>query len=204
VISPERQLQQLSGFGYMSRTVTLLTGQDDGDNSRLHLDSTNEVVEIDDDATVSHLPSTRLVSNQYIVYSATFQVPAFYFTIHDSSTWSLIAGSTRSEAQYFQDGSPLSLTDILKTSLFRRFALEGTDTTSFGVSLPASSFPLLSQGDHPTLGTPCWYFHPCETSASVGEVMKEVMQDDWTESQRQVRWMEAWFMVLGTAVNLKE
>jgi len=170
----------------MSRTVTLSTRQDDGDDSCPHQDSANEVVEIDDDATVSHLTSTRLVSNQYVVYSATFQVPAFYFTIHESN------------------GSPLPLTGILKTSLFRQFAFEGTDTTSFSVSLPASSFPLLSQGDHPTLGTPCWYFHPCETSAYIGEVMKEVMQDDWTESQRQVRWMEAWFMVLGTAVNLKE
>lgn len=103
-----------------------------------------------------------------------------------------------------QDGSPLPLTDILQTSLFRKFALDGTETTSFGVSLPASSFPLLSQGDHPTVGTPCWYFHPCETSASVDEVMKEVMQDDWTESQQLVRWMEAWFMVLCTTVNLKE
>ncbi|KAF8231848.1 hypothetical protein L208DRAFT_1398182, partial [Tricholoma matsutake] len=24
--------------------------------------------------------------------------------------------------------------------------------------------PLLSQGDHPTLGTPCWYLHPCQSA----------------------------------------
>jgi len=174
-----------SDFGYMSRTVTLSTAQDI-DKSHPDLDSEHDVVEIDDNATMSNSPLTSVISNQYIVYSATFQVPTFYFTIHNSN------------------GSPLCLTDIVKTSLFRRFALEGTETTSFGVSLPASSFPLLSQGDHPTLGTPCWYFHPCETSGAVDEVMKEIMQGSWTESRRLVRWLEAWFMVLGTAVTLKD
>jgi ubiquitin-like-conjugating enzyme ATG10 len=33
--------------------------------------------------------------------------------------------------------------------------------------------------------------------------MKEVLQADWTEDERLVRWMEVWFMVLGTAVELK-
>ena len=28
-----------------------------------------------------------LTAQQYVVHSATFQVPAFYFTIHDSSLW---------------------------------------------------------------------------------------------------------------------
>lgn len=77
------------------------------------------------------------------------------------------------------------------------------ETTSFAVNLPTSSFPLLSQGDHPTLGSPCWYFHPCETSVSVGEVMKEVARDEWTEDEYLVRWIETWFMVLGTVVDMK-
>lgn len=102
----------------------------------------------------------------------------------------------------FSDGSPLALADIVKSRLFRQFALEGTESTPFGVSTPASLFPLLSQGDHPTLGTPCWYFHPCETPAAVSEVMKEFVQDDWTDGQRLLRWMEVWFMILGTAVDL--
>lgn len=199
----------MSGFGYMSRTVTLSAGRHetagavDGE-ANMHLNSANAVVEIDDGATMSHAPLTPIVSNQYVVYSATYQVPAFYFTIHDSSAWSLLQALLVLRRSIFQGGSLLPLTDIVKTSLFRRYVLEGTETTSFSVSLPAASFPLLSQGDHPTLGTLCWYLHPCETSAPVDEVMKEIMQDDWTESQRLVRWMEAWFMVLGTVVNLKD
>jgi len=86
--------------------------------------------------------------------------------------------------------------------LFHPFDLQGTDLTSFALSLPASSFPLLSQGDHPTLGTPCWYLHPCGTAAAVEEIMKEV-EHDWTEDQRLMKWMEVWFMVLGTIIDLR-
>jgi len=175
----------MPGFGYMSRAVALSSIQD-YDTSSTGPESWDDVLVVDnDDATLSRSYSTSISSTQYVVYSATFQVPAFYFTIYTSH------------------GSPLSVVDILKTSLFRQFPREGTGTTSFAVTLSTSSFPLLSQGDHPTLGSPCWYFHPCETSASVGEVMKEVSQADWTEDERLVRWMEVWFMVLGTAVNLK-
>jgi ubiquitin-like-conjugating enzyme ATG10 len=38
---------------------------------------------------------------------------------------------------------------------------------------------------------------------SVSEVMTEVLQDEWTEDEYLVRWLEAWFMILGTAVDLK-
>jgi ubiquitin-like-conjugating enzyme ATG10 len=93
------------------------------------------------------------------------------------------------------------LTELINTTLFHPF--DRTDATSFALSLEGSSFPLLSQGDHPTLGTPCWYLHPCQTAASVGEIMKEVESQEWTEDQRLLRWMEAWFMVLGSIVDLR-
>lgn len=38
---------------------------------------------------------------------------------------------------------------------------------------------------------------------SVGEVMKEVARDEWTEDEYLVRWIETWFMVLGTVVDMK-
>ncbi|KAJ7667943.1 hypothetical protein DFH06DRAFT_1184012 [Mycena polygramma] len=131
----------------------------------------------DDEATAA-TPAETLTCKQYIVYSATFQVPAFYFTLHDTS------------------GSPLALDDLVRTTLFRRFAFEGTEHTSFAVSPTGSAFPVLSQGDHPTLGTPCWYFHPCESCTAVEEIMAEV------EDRRPLRWLETWFMVLGQVVNM--
>lgn len=100
----------------------------------------------------------------------------------------------------------LALDDIIRTPLFRQYILEGTEHNNFAVSLPSSSsFPLLSQGDHPTLGTPCWYFHPCETPTVVDEIMKEVQSEGvLTDNDRLIKWMEVWFMVLGTAVDMKQ
>lgn len=40
---------------------------------------------ITDEALCSSELSVVLSAQQYVVYSPTFQVPAFYFTIHDSS-----------------------------------------------------------------------------------------------------------------------
>jgi ubiquitin-like-conjugating enzyme ATG10 len=99
------------------------------------------------------------------------------------------------------DGSPLQLEDIMKTSLLRHHSLLDAETTSFALSLPTAIFPLLSQGDHPTLGTPCWYLHPCQTDPAVNEIVEEVRQDDWTNEEYLVRWLEAWFMVIGTTVD---
>ncbi|KAF8224822.1 hypothetical protein L208DRAFT_1309057, partial [Tricholoma matsutake] len=100
-------------------------------------------------------------------------------------------------------GSPLALDDLLRSTLFQPFAFEKTEASRFALTRPSSSFPLLSQGDHPTLGTPCWYLHPCQSADAVEEVMKEVQQDGWVEESRLVRWLEAWFMILGTTINFK-
>lgn len=99
-------------------------------------------------------------------------------------------------------GAPLPLPDIVKTSLFKIGACGGADISSCAISLPTTAFPLLSHGDHPTLGTPCWYFHPCETTSVVEELMQEVKEDRWDEQTMLIRWMELWFMVVCTVVNL--
>ncbi|KAJ7904436.1 hypothetical protein B0H14DRAFT_2662861 [Mycena olivaceomarginata] len=155
-----------SGYGYMARSCQ---------HTRRVAEADSDADTDSDDATAT-TPQETLTCKQYIVYSATFQVPAFYFTLHDAA------------------GSPLALDDLVRTTLFHRFAFEGTESTSFGVSLPGSAFPLLSQGDHPTLGTPCWYFHPCESAAAVEEIMAERT----SESQ----WLEIWLMVCGQVVNM--
>lgn len=70
--------------------------------------------------------------------------------------------------------------------------------TTFAVGTTDSAFAMLSQGDHPTLGIPCWYLHPCHTAEVVEEIMREV---DHMESDRSLRWLEAWFMVLCNLVD---
>ncbi|TFK28809.1 hypothetical protein FA15DRAFT_664873 [Coprinopsis marcescibilis] len=96
----------------------------------------------------------------------------------------------------------MSLDDLMTTSFFKFDAPVGPQSTSFALTLLDTPFPLLSQGDHPTLGTPCWYFHPCETEASVAELVREVAEVDWSEEYRLARWLDLWLMTVGTVVNL--
>ncbi|KAI1792942.1 hypothetical protein LXA43DRAFT_918166 [Ganoderma leucocontextum] len=167
----------IANLGYLSRTVHLppnaahFADPDDGD-------SLVELVAEDDDATLD-TSGELLTCKQCIVLSATFEVPTFYFTLHDAS------------------GSPLSLEEIMKSSLFRPHTLPSADGNTFAVTLPESSFALLSQGDHPTLGTPSWYFHPCHTADVVGEILAEI----GAGREDGLRWLEAWFMVMGNIVD---
>ncbi|KIY73684.1 hypothetical protein CYLTODRAFT_416714 [Cylindrobasidium torrendii FP15055 ss-10] len=138
---------------------------------------TVEDVTAEDEATAPIPPHacTSLTWRQYVAYSDTFHVPVFYFSVHDAN------------------GSPLSLLELIQTSIFRAELQTGTQKTDFGLSRAGSTFPLLSQGDHPTLGIPCWYLHPCETGRAVAELLGE-------DDSSALRWLEMWFVVLGTAI----
>jgi len=99
----EYSLQFMPGFGYMSRTVAISSTQDYNTPSN-SLESLDDISEVDnDEATLSHSHSTCLSSTQYVVYSATFQVPTFYFTIHNSCAWAFTANSLRSENPFQMD-----------------------------------------------------------------------------------------------------
>ncbi|KIL70131.1 hypothetical protein M378DRAFT_156187 [Amanita muscaria Koide BX008] len=132
------------------------------------------------DEAAGYADSEVLICQQYVVYSATFQVPTFYFTIHDSQ------------------GAPLSLDELLSTSLFHRFGFKGLEKSGSALTLPTSSFPLLSQGDHPTLNTPCWYLHPCETAPAVEELLKEKGK----VRERVVNVIETWMLIVGNVIGL--
>ncbi|KAM5532432.1 hypothetical protein V8D89_013926 [Ganoderma adspersum] len=167
----------ITNLGYLSRTVRL-PPKAPHSVATDEEDTLLELVAEDDDATLD-TSAEPLTCKQYIVLSATFEVPTLYFTLHGAS------------------GSPLSLEEIMKSSLFRPQALPSADGNTFAVTLPESSFALLSQGDHPTLGTPSWYFHPCHTADVVGEILAEIEVGGVDE----LRWLEAWFMVMGNMVD---
>ncbi|TBU32145.1 hypothetical protein BD311DRAFT_751392 [Dichomitus squalens] len=167
----------IANLGYLSRTVHL-PSRPVQSTSREDEDGLVELIAEDDDATLN-TRDDLLTCKQYVVHSATFGVPTLYFTLHDAS------------------GSPLPLEEIMKSALFRPGSFPSADGNTFAVTFPGSSFAMLSQGDHPTLGTPSWYFHPCHTAEVVGELMAEidVGRDDL------LRWLEAWFMVMGNIVD---
>lgn len=109
-------------------------------------------------------------------------------------------------AQYkgHADGSPLRLEDIVNTSLLRHHAMPETQTTSFALFQPDALFPLLSQGDHLTLGLPSWFIHPCGTACAMSELIGEKVAEGMPEvgsKEWLLVWLETWFMVLGNMIN---
>ncbi|KAF8915952.1 hypothetical protein CPB85DRAFT_1292554 [Mucidula mucida] len=174
----------VTGLGYMSRkTIHTRTRSPYLDS----LDTGDLGLEYEDDATAtSPTRSCDIVTcHQYVVHSASFQVPAFYFTMHDAN------------------GSPLPLAELIETSLFRRDLAVSTQQTPYSLTQGGSNFPLLSQGEHPTLGTACWYLHPCETPSAVNELMSDEQNAGLSDAEHWIRWLEQWFLLLGTAVDAR-
>ncbi|KAF9519351.1 hypothetical protein BS47DRAFT_1337112, partial [Hydnum rufescens UP504] len=188
-----KEHSKYSGFGYLYRTVSF---QDRGNTEPSSSELDNGGVEdFEDRATIPMMGSSSQISiDQYVVFSNTFRVPSFYFNA------------------YYADGTPLSLLDLVQTSFMRHTVSipNACTSPSQSILLPqigedSVPFPLLTRGDHPTTGAPCWYIHPCETSAAVKELMDEIVGDEWDETNPEkglLRWFGLWFMVLGSVLNL--
>ncbi|KAF9226478.1 hypothetical protein BS17DRAFT_485726, partial [Gyrodon lividus] len=173
----------LTGFGYMERT-TRLKRQSTCRTSDTIFDAEDSTVDSIDDAAATLPPADYLTCQQYVVFSATFQVPTFYFSVHDLS------------------GTPLVLSEIMQTSLLRQHAFDTSQVTVFSIGQSNANFPLLSLGDHPTLGTPCWYLHPCEIGPAVEEIVKAAEEDTLIQGRRLL-WLEAWFLILSSVIDLR-
>jgi ubiquitin-like-conjugating enzyme ATG10 len=102
------------------------------------------------------------------------------------------------------DGSPLTLEEIMNTSILRRHALPEIQVTPYALVQPDASFPLLSQGDHPTLGTPGWFIHPCGTACAIGELLGERQKAEGMPGVGGdcLDWLETWFMMIENIVDL--
>lgn len=181
----------LQGFGYMHRTTPLQNRS-----------TTSDPPEPADDPAAALPLSDHLTCHQSVVFSPTFQVPTFYFSVYDPSACDVQSPPRRYIT--LSAGAPLGLSDIMHTSLLRKHALDGTEATAFSIGNPASNFPLLSFGEHPCLGSQYWYLHPCETGPAVEEMLAAWSDTRSQDSAREVRWLEAWFLVLSCAVDLGE
>lgn len=65
--------------------MTRIVNFSDSIRSSVLVDSSEDLIEAEDSATLLQTQTQDVVSNQYVVYSPTFQVPTFYFTMHNSS-----------------------------------------------------------------------------------------------------------------------
>ena len=102
-------------------------------------------------------------------------------------------------------GSALDLDGILSSSLFRRSAsdlLAQDSPQSLDVAQSDSDslarFPAISQGEHPSTGIPCFFLHPCETSAA----LSDILSDDQS-SMTPFKVLECWFMIVGSVLDLR-
>ena len=181
--------QTWPGFGYMARS-TVLTRHT---LQQQALEDEDTSVDVPDAATAS-VDTEPLICQQYVVYSASFQVPSFYFTMHSTRPWTLLTDIYTCFNARVTEGEPLSLDDILCTTLFRVSSFRGAENTGFALTQPTSMFPLLSQGEHPTLGMPCWYLHPCETAVAVEEIV--------AEKGSGANVIEGWLLIVGNVVEL--
>ena len=119
------------------------------------------------------------------------------------------------------DGAPLSLTEIMRSSIFiddrlgddgltpeEQVAVAAGNNKSATTTNPV----LLSRADHPATGQFCWFLHPCETEAMVNEIL-EASQEAAPPVERAraggdsptwaLGWLEAWLMVVGRLVDLQ-
>ncbi|KAI8968177.1 autophagocytosis associated protein [Mycotypha africana] len=127
---------------FLKREINTIVSQADEESYGDELMTSIDMHNMDDEDAAS-LFNNQVESNpvsihleQHIVYSASYQVPVLYF-----------------KAVFGSNGAPLSLNDIHQ------------------YIVPKSRNPLhtttpvvVSQNEHPVLGTPFWYIHPCDTS----------------------------------------
>lgn len=66
-------------------------------------------------------------------------------------------------------------------------------------STDQAHFPTISQGDHPQTGLPCFYLHPCETSAAI----EDVLAAGQGKAVSPLQMIETWFMLVSTLVDIR-
>lgn len=164
-----------------------------------------------------------------ICYSPSYGVPVLWLEAHQrgppvfpSPLPAFQVGSLPADIRMHDppaDGAPLSLTEIMRSSIFIDDRLGGDGLTpgeqvaAEGNNKSATTTPvLLSRADHPATGQFCWFLHPCETEAMVNEIL-EASQEAAAPAERAhaggdsltwaSEWLEAWLMVVGRLVDLQ-
>ncbi|KAG2215471.1 hypothetical protein INT45_003165, partial [Circinella minor] len=107
--------------------------------------------EITDPATVNTNAYSYLTMEYHIAYSPSYQVPVLYFNGYDS------------------DGNVLSLDDLYQWIISK----EMQDNLKYSNRLSAQGS--ISQEEHPILGFPFYYIHPCETQSMMRSISHDII-----------------------------
>ncbi|KAG0125749.1 hypothetical protein HOY82DRAFT_525046 [Tuber indicum] len=129
----------------------------------------------DDDDESLHPPSPSRWKVEYqILLSKTYELPILYFNLYPPSTLQIPA----SLQQVYENLTPTTTRDALK---------------SVGVQ------GAISQTDHPVLGVPYYFVHPCNTAAAMSEWQQ---RRDGGEDFDAEKYLTVWIGVVGGAVGL--
>ncbi|RUS31011.1 autophagocytosis associated protein [Jimgerdemannia flammicorona] len=119
-----------------------------------------------------------LIVDYHIVYSSSYQVPVLYFNA------------------FYSDGTPLPLCDLyahLVPTTYHSHLIAATSISHQGS---------ISQQDHPVLGIPYFYVHPCETSTLMTAV-KAFKGDQQERLVGAEGYLRAWLSLVGGPVGCK-
>jgi ubiquitin-like-conjugating enzyme ATG10 len=218
--------QIFPGFGFLQRRAVLrwVAGVPASKEAEAVAEHLEEVEEDDDPSTLSSSPrdhqGEHCLVNFSICLSPTFQVPVLFFTAHRTCKhfFSQLRHETARVDFPRAAGAPLPLADLLRSTIFHSsrsnsrtypfstLLTSSTPNDPADLDAPAPPPPFLSQADHPTLGTPSWFLHPCETEAIMSEVLASgdtgsggALDPGWRGD-----WLESWLMVVGSVVDLRE
>jgi hypothetical protein len=101
----------------------------------------------------------------------------------------------RREIRLTAGGTPAPL-ETVATHLLRA-SIPDTPVRADALLLPAAPFPLVQASEHPITGAAVWNVHPCEVRNAVEEIVRaEAGAGDG------LRWLEAWFMLSDSVVDL--
>ena len=123
-----------------------------------------------------------------VVYSPSYQVPVLYLTFATASASTSKSKSKRSAPL------PLPSPDEVYDMLVPR----GFKGAMRGVGVMGA----LSMAEHPIIGVPAYFVHPCRTQEALGPLLLGHSSREGGGSQRAVDYLLLWFGVVGASVGL--
>ncbi|KAL1406304.1 hypothetical protein Q8F55_008000 [Vanrija albida] len=150
-------------------------------------DTPAELEEEEDDAAAALVGSVHGAEVELsVAYSASYGVPLLCLRAWD------------------EHGVPLPLATLVSVALRAHLPIDDGEQHADALMLPGAPFPLLQQTEHPVTGDMVWSVHPCEVAGAVNEVLVAQAAADGDDSalRSRVSWLEAWFMLSDSVVDL--
>lgn len=178
--------------GHLERTFTVAmpvaVGVQNGDDGVLESMGVEERAHTDLSSPPEHerqaVQMLTLTVTQTVAYAATWKVPILYIEASKES------------------GEPLPIDELCASPLF--VSKEAQAASSEVLSQDTAAFPMVSMGENPANGHTCAYLHPCETAASVAQVLNSGDSKASMDSQdTALAYLEAFIMLCSTAVEMR-